>query len=121
VQDDHHHGSTKLHKDLTDAVNIMLWASMLAGGVPGSALWHIFPASASHIICRFLREQGFMGPGDPIHSQQVYFTPTMLELLFKQYGIQPWKIIQRPGEAVYIPAGCAHQVRRPFWFYYINN
>jgi lysine-specific demethylase 3 len=87
VQDDRHHGSTKLHKDLTDAVNIMLWASTLAGGVPGSALWHIFPASVSHLICKFLREQGFVVLGDLIHSQRVYFTPAMLELLFKQYGI----------------------------------
>jgi lysine-specific demethylase 3 len=114
MQDNLHKGSTRLHKDLTDAVNIMLWAATPAGGIPGSALWHIFPAAVSHVLSKFLREQGFVDPGDPIHSQIIYMTPAMLELLFQQYGIRPWTITQRPDEAVYIPAGCPHQVR-PFF------
>jgi hypothetical protein len=113
VQDNYHSGSTKLHKDLTDAVNVMLWAAEFARGVPGCALWHIFPAATSRIINEFLRRQGFMGLGDLIHLQQVYLTPVLLNLLFEQTGVRPWTILQRPGDAVYIPAGCAHQVRLP--------
>lgn len=26
-------------------------------------------------------------------------------------GIEPWTFVQKLGEAVFIPAGCAHQVR----------
>lgn len=26
-------------------------------------------------------------------------------------GVQPWTIVQKLGEAVFIPAGCPHQVR----------
>jgi lysine-specific demethylase 3 len=38
VQDNYHSGSTRLHKDLTDAVNAMLWAAEFAKDVPGCAL-----------------------------------------------------------------------------------
>ncbi|KIM87080.1 hypothetical protein PILCRDRAFT_31089, partial [Piloderma croceum F 1598] len=70
--DDQHQGSTKLHGDLTDAVNIMLWAAKNADGTPGCALWHIFPATALAFFRNFLIEVcGFTGPGDPIHSQLI--------------------------------------------------
>ena len=114
VQDNYHSGSTRLHKDLTDAVNVMLWAAEFAKDVPGCALWHIFPAAASHIINEFCRRRGFTGLGDLIHLQQVYLTPALLNLLFEETGVRPWSILQQPGDAVYIPAGCAHQVRLLF-------
>jgi len=78
--------------------------------VPVCALWHIFPAAASRVINEFLRRRGFTGLGDLIHLQQVYLTPALLNLLFEQTGVRPWTILQQPGDAVYIPAGCAHQV-----------
>jgi hypothetical protein len=93
VQDDHHQGSTRLHKDLTDTVNIMLW-EMPASHGPSCALWDIFPAAASHIVDKFLIEQGSRGPGSATLSQQIYVTPANHELLFKQYGIRPWTILQ---------------------------
>jgi hypothetical protein len=114
VQDNYHNGSTRLHKDLTDAVNVMLWAAAFATGIPGCALWHIFPAAASRIINEFLRRRGLTGLGDLIHLQQTYLTPALRDLLFKETEVRPWTILQRPGDAVYIPAGCAHQVRPPF-------
>ena len=110
-QDDTHHGSTRLHMDLTDAVNIMLWAARLPDGNPGCALWHIFPAEASSPLRTFLKNDGgFDQAGDPIHSQSIYLTPGMLETLATKYAVHPFTIWQRPGEAVFIPAGCAHQV-----------
>jgi lysine-specific demethylase 3 len=114
VQDNYHRGSTRLHKDLTDAVNVMLWAAEFAKDMSGCALWHIFPAAASCIINEFLRREGFTGLGDLIHLQQVCLTPALLHLLFEQTGVRPWTILQHPGDAVYIPAGCAHQVRLSF-------
>jgi JmjC domain, hydroxylase len=115
-QDDGHHGSTNLHMDITDAVNIMLWAAEKDGNA-GYALWHIFPASSSPTLRKFLRDvAGFTDPGDPIHSQSFYLTPGLLKRLADDYGVASYTIMQYPGQAVYIPAGCAHQVCCPYSF-----
>ena len=111
IDDDDHHGSTKLHIDMTDAVNIMVWAPSTQG--EHYALWRIFPQAASPIVCEFLRtrhHEKFPDAEHPIHSQAIYFTPSMLEELYVQYGILPFTIRQHVGEAIFIPAGCAHQV-----------
>ncbi|KAG8766760.1 hypothetical protein FRC16_007579, partial [Serendipita sp. 398] len=47
---------------------------------------------------------------DPIHSQHFYLTPPLRKKLFDKYGVKSWRIYQKPGDAVFIPAGCAHQV-----------
>ncbi|KAL6299902.1 hypothetical protein BKA93DRAFT_741529 [Sparassis latifolia] len=109
-QDSHHHGSTKLHIDITDAVNIMLWAMDGISGRPGHAVWHLFKAESAPLIRKFLLDAGISGVGDPIHSQNVYLTPEMLDSLAAKYDVLPYVIYQHPGEAVFIPAGCPHQV-----------
>jgi lysine-specific demethylase 3 len=112
VQDNHHNGSTRLHKDLTDAVNIMTWSAPFPDGTPGDALWHIFPPWTAEILSSFLRAKtGFTKPGDIIHWQTTYVTPALLECFFVEHGIRPYTIYQRPGQAVFIPAGSPHQVR----------
>ena len=111
LQDDEHHGSTCLHLDLTDAVNIELWAANFLDGTPGYAIWHIFAADALPVLRPFFIEEGiFKGFGDSVHSQVICMTPSMLERLFDKHGIRPYAIRQYAGQAVYIPAGCAHQV-----------
>jgi hypothetical protein len=98
--------------DLTDAVNIMIWAGKCSDGSPGYALWHIFPAEVADILRRFLREEGLSeAGGDLIHTQKIYVNSSMLGRLYEKHGVRPYIIYQRPGEAVFIPAGCAHQVR----------
>ncbi|KAH7917085.1 hypothetical protein BV22DRAFT_988083, partial [Leucogyrophana mollusca] len=110
-QSDSHHGSTRLHKDITDAVNLLVFAANFTDGRPGYALWHIFPRQATAALCKFLINEGhFRDTGDPIHSQSVYLTPSMLSDLAAKYGVQPYTIVQRVGDAVFIPAGCPHQV-----------
>ena len=112
VEDNFHHGSTKLHIDMTDAVNIMVWVSNRKDQQQSYALWRIFPHDASSLICQFLRANtGFSGPGNPIHAQGTYFTEDMLAELEKQTGVRPFTIKQCIGDAIFIPAGCAHQVR----------
>jgi JmjC domain, hydroxylase len=111
IEDDQHHGSTKLHIDMTDAVNIMVWSSGRHEPRHSYALWRIFPQAASSVISDFLRDTGFSGSGQPIHSQTVYFTETMLKELEARHGIRPFTIRQFTGEAIFIPAGCAHQVQ----------
>jgi hypothetical protein len=109
--DNRHQGSTKLHMDLTDAYNINLWATSTQTNDLGYALWHLFLASDAPLLRKFLIEEcGFTGSGDPIHAQYIYLTPDLLQRLFKKYGVLPYTIHQYPGEAVLIPAYCAHQV-----------
>lgn len=35
----------------------------------------------------------------------------LLAVLYFLVGIEPWTFIQKLGDAVFIPAGCPHQVR----------
>jgi hypothetical protein len=118
VQDENHHGSTKLHMDVTDALNVMTWTADLPDGSPGYAIWHIFLAIHVPILRQFLREEGFIGPGDSIHSQYIYITLQMLKRLFDKYGIKPYIIRQNMHECVFIPAGCPHQVCQLLHCYY---
>ena len=112
TQDDQHSGTTPLHKDLSDAVNIMTYAASLPNGRPGFARWHIFDENDSQGIREFLQEYYGLSEndGDPIHAQRFYLTPLMLTTL-NERGITPHTIDQYPGYAVFIPAGCAHQVK----------
>lgn len=105
-QEDGYSGSTRLHCDLCDAINIMVFSSPSSG----TALWHIFRAADSHKIRAFIRRFYNCTLDDPIHSQHYYFGPSDLEALGKHCGVVPYTIHQKVGEAVFIPAGCAHQV-----------
>jgi JmjC domain, hydroxylase len=109
----HRHGSTKLHLDVTGALNLMLYAAPLPDGSRGFAVWHIFPSMATAMLRDFFRTEPAVssrGPGDPIHNQNIYLTPELLQILADKHGVYPYVIHQHPGDAVFIPAGCAHQV-----------
>ncbi|XP_007022641.2 PREDICTED: lysine-specific demethylase JMJ25 isoform X2 [Theobroma cacao] len=43
--------------------------------------------------------------------QTLFLTLEHKKKLKEEYGIEPWTFIQKLGEAVFIPAGCPHQVR----------
>jgi hypothetical protein len=107
------HGSTRLHLDVTSAINILLYAVDRRDGSPGGAVWHIFAPEVASELRKFMRNEpiAFKGRGDPIHDQATYLTPHLLQALDRDHGIRPYIIRQQPGDAVYIPAGCAHQVR----------
>jgi lysine-specific demethylase 3 len=47
---------------------------------------------------------------DPIHDQRFYVTRQLRQRLREEEGVAAWTFVQRQGEAVFIPAGCAHQV-----------
>jgi lysine-specific demethylase 3 len=97
--------------DVTDAYNEMLYAADCPDGTPGFAIWHLFAAKDAPLLRKFLIEDcGFKGPGDPIHSQSIYLDPDLLARLFEKYGIRPYTIYQYPGDIVFIPSYCAHQV-----------
>jgi [histone H3]-dimethyl-L-lysine9 demethylase len=104
-------GSTRLHMDMADAVNIMTYAADTPDGRPGYAAWDIFRAQDSDKIRTYLREKSPCSPMlDPIHGQQYFLDEGMRRELWERYGVISHRILQRPGEAIFIPAGCAHQV-----------
>jgi len=105
-------GSTRLHMDMADAVNIMLYASRRKNDQEGFALWNIFHADDATKIREFLREKnpGLPPTFDPIHSQHYFLDSQLRKELYETKGVVSWRAEQRPGEAIFIPAGCAHQV-----------
>ena len=101
-------GTTCLHQDVADAVNFITWTYNPA--VP-SAIWHIFPRHTVAAVRKFLNAtRADLDGQDPIQSQTVYLTDGELEQLAIRYKVAPWTIYQRPGDMVFIPAGCPHQV-----------
>ena len=133
-------GTTKLHFDMADAVNVLVHVenadfgagvvrNMETGEVYGQtllpshgAVWHVFSQSDSRLLQgllpRIVRERGVNdGNQEQLDSTNVlldgciYLDDGLLTQLHAQAGIVPYVILQRLGDAVLIPAGCAHQVR----------
>jgi hypothetical protein len=108
------HGSTKLHMDMADAVNIMTFSAPKPDGSEGCAVWDLYRAEDADKIRKFLRDRFSIGAQhDPIHSQAYYLDANLRAELLKRTGVKSHRVYQKPGEAVFIPAGCAHQVMSP--------
>lgn len=109
-------GSTRLHMDMADAVNVMVYAEQCSDGSLGGARWDLYRAEDAPAIRQFLSERFKLASGlDPIHSQQFYLDERLRADLFAKTGVKSHCVIQRQGEAVFIPAGCAHQVRTIYY------
>ncbi|KAL0045073.1 hypothetical protein WJX82_007369 [Trebouxia sp. C0006] len=129
---------TKLHVDLSDAINVLVHmegkaTAVRTGHTPADpqadptyggagAVWDIFQRQDVPQLQAYLMAHcsEFRHAGKPlkhsdikhaIHSQAFFLSSKHLQQLKKEYGVQPWHFEQHFGEGVFIPAGCPHQVR----------
>ncbi|KAI5064041.1 hypothetical protein GOP47_0020711, partial [Adiantum capillus-veneris] len=90
-------------------------------GVSGGALWDIFrredvPKLQAYLKCHWrefkhTRDEPLDHIVNPIHDQTIFISEDHKRKLKEEQGIEPWTFEQHTGEAVFIPAGCPHQVR----------
>ena len=133
-------GHTNLHCDVSDAVNVMVDVGTDDHGVDDSdddgdgasgphmideelgdlraqhgAIWDIYRWEDSDAILQLLhevaRERDIEITSNPIHDQLFYLDASLRRRLRVKYGVHGWRFIQRHGDAIFIPAGCPHQVR----------
>jgi hypothetical protein len=109
-------GSTRLHLDLSGAINILLWSS--GDKQSEAAEWWIWSAEHVQGLRDYMRKTKsfkIKADEDPIHSQRHFLTQADMPAM-KAGGIAPTVIKQKAGEAIFIPAHCPHQVRGFYLF-----
>jgi len=109
-------GTTRIRMDNTDSLHLMQHATARPC-VPSSpaaqrigAVWDIFATTDTPVLRRFLRKTQRAAKADPVREEKRYLDNAMMRRLFEEEGLVSWRVVQRPGDAVIVPAGCAYQV-----------
>ncbi|KAJ1822829.1 hypothetical protein LPJ56_000518 [Coemansia sp. RSA 2599] len=107
------YGTTNLHCDMADAVNIMAYAAGNRAD-QAAAVWDIFPDKNMPFVRQFLRDHTATGrrAEDVVHDQNTYLTQELRDRMYRlgETRASAYRVHQYPGDAVFVPAGCAHQV-----------
>ncbi|KAH7543842.1 hypothetical protein JRO89_XS15G0029000 [Xanthoceras sorbifolium] len=87
----------------------------------GGAVWDIFRRQDVPKLDEYLRkhQKEFRHINNlpvnsvvhPIHDQTLFLNERHKKQLKEEFNVEPWTFEQHLGEAVFIPAGCPHQVR----------
>ncbi|KAA8540045.1 hypothetical protein F0562_026737 [Nyssa sinensis] len=90
-------------------------------GLHGGAVWDIFRRQDVPKLIEYLQKhwKEFHHINNapvnlvvhPIHDQTFYLNEKHKKQLKEEFNVEPWTFEQYLGEAVFIPAGCPHQVR----------
>ncbi|KAJ1856467.1 hypothetical protein LPJ73_002176, partial [Coemansia sp. RSA 2703] len=108
------HGTTNLHCDMADAVNIMCYAVGNRPDQPAAA-WDLFPDACLPALRQYAAQElpppPSVRPEDPIHDQLTFMTAEHRRAFCERNpGVRTVRVYQNPGDAVFVPAGFAHQV-----------
>ncbi|CAN6852939.1 unnamed protein product [Brassica oleracea] len=89
--------------------------------VHGGAVWDIFRREDVPKLVEYLKRhkrefrhlynEPVKSVSHPIHDQSMFLNERQKKQLKEEFDIEPWTFVQHLGEAVFIPAGCPHQVR----------
>lgn len=129
-------GTTNLHLDMADAINVLVHVEDAGSGLEGvedavyegepiepthGAVWHIFSQADTktlqRLLPRIVHDVGLQEKSTqllesccPLLDSGIYLDEPLLRTVQQLAGITPYMVLQRLGDAVIVPAGCAHQV-----------
>ncbi|XP_058100462.1 lysine-specific demethylase JMJ27-like isoform X3 [Magnolia sinica] len=108
----------------SDEVNDSLHSDDTSKVVYGGAVWDIFRRQDVPKLIKYLQKhwKEFRHISSlpvnsvsivihPIHDQTLFLNERHKKQLKEEFDVEPWTFEQYLGEAVFIPAGCPHQVR----------